>query len=59
MIRATPAQAFMDKVDGRPGAVAIQSGHLNAYTGVPMASLRLPFHGFTSGSNRKNRGENQ
>jgi hypothetical protein len=31
----------MDEVDGRPGAVALQSGHLDAPRGVPMVSLSL------------------
>ncbi len=32
----------MDEVDGRPGAVAIQSGHTNAPQGVLKVSLSLP-----------------
>jgi hypothetical protein len=32
----------MDEVDGRPGHVALQSGHLDAPKGVPTASLPLP-----------------
>ena len=31
----------MDAVDGRPGHVAFQSGHLNASTGAPAPSLPL------------------
>ena len=29
----------MDEVDGRPGHVALQSGHMNAPQGVPAVSL--------------------
>jgi len=32
----------MDEEDGRPGAVALQCGHLNAQTDVPKASLSHP-----------------
>ncbi len=32
----------MDEVDGRPGAVALQSGHLDALQGVSKGSLCLP-----------------
>jgi hypothetical protein len=32
----------MDEVDGRPGAVARKSGHLDAFNGVPPLSLSLP-----------------
>ena len=31
----------MDEVDGRPGHVALQSGHLDAPRDVPMVSLSL------------------
>src|ERR1039458_8048522 len=31
----------MDEVDGRPGHVALQSGHLDAHRDVPMVSLSL------------------
>ncbi len=40
-IRAALSQAFMDEVDGRPGPVALQFGHLNALHDVPKASLSL------------------
>ena len=33
---------MMDEVDGRPGPVALQFGHLDALKRVPMASLSLP-----------------
>jgi hypothetical protein len=33
---------MMDEVDGRPGAVALQSGHLDAHSGVPATPLSLP-----------------
>ena len=32
----------MDEVDGRPGPVALQLGHLDASPDVPMNSLSLP-----------------
>jgi len=32
----------MDEVDGRPGHVALQSGHSDAPKGVPTASLSHP-----------------
>jgi hypothetical protein len=32
----------MDEVDGRPGHVALQSGHTNAHCGVPTDLLSLP-----------------
>jgi hypothetical protein len=32
----------MDEVDGRPGPVALQFGHLDALKRVPTASLSLP-----------------
>ena len=32
----------MDEVDGRPGPVALKSGHLDASTGVPPLSLSFP-----------------
>ena len=41
MVQTFPAQSFMDEVDGRPGAVALQSGHLDAPWDVPKASLSL------------------
>ncbi|HEY1986055.1 MAG TPA: hypothetical protein VGG85_11630 [Terracidiphilus sp.] len=31
----------MDEEDGRPGALAAQTGHLDAQSGVPTLSLRL------------------
>jgi hypothetical protein len=37
----------MDEVDGRPGHVALQSGHLDALADVPVVSLSLPFHSLT------------
>ena len=40
-------QTFMDKVDGRPGAVAPQFGHVDATTGVPMLSLSLTIPPFS------------
>jgi hypothetical protein len=42
MAQTFPVQSFMDEVDGRPGAVALQSGHLDAPLDVPMVSLSLP-----------------
>jgi len=33
---------MMDEVDGRPGPVALQFGHLDALKRVPTASLSLP-----------------
>ncbi len=33
---------MMDEVDGKPGPVALQSGHLDALNRVPTASLSLP-----------------
>src|ERR1035437_4109332 len=41
LICTAPAQAFMDEVDGRPGHVALQSGHLDAPQDVPTLSLCL------------------
>ena len=32
----------MDEADGRPGPVALQPGHLDAYPDVPMNSLSRP-----------------
>ena len=42
MVQTFPAQSFMDEVDGRPGAVALQSGHLDAPLDVLGVSLSLP-----------------
>ena len=33
----------MDEVDGKPGHVALQSGHIDAPTDVPTAFLSLPY----------------
>jgi len=33
---------MMDEVDGRPGPVALQFGHLDAPSDVPVVSLSLP-----------------
>jgi hypothetical protein len=33
----------MDEVDGRPGHVALQFGHLDALKDAPMLSLRKAF----------------
>ena len=41
-ICTAPAQACMDEVDGRPGHVALQSGHLDAPMDVPNLSLCRP-----------------
>ena len=41
MVQTFPVQSFMDEVDGRPGAVALQFGHLDAPMDVPMVSLSL------------------
>ena len=37
-----PSVQSMDEVDGRPGPVALQFGHLDAPMDVPMVSLCLP-----------------
>ena len=42
-LRSAPAQAFMDEVDGRPGHVALQSGHLDTPRDVPKVSLSFSF----------------
>jgi 3',5'-cyclic AMP phosphodiesterase CpdA len=42
-IPQAPGRAFMDEVDGRPGHVALQSGHMNALQGVPAVSLSQQF----------------
>jgi hypothetical protein len=42
MAQTFPVQSFMDEVDGRPGAVALQSGHLDAPLDVPMVFLSHP-----------------
>jgi len=41
MVQTFPAQSFMDEVDGRPGYVALQSGHMDAPSDVPAVSLSL------------------
>jgi hypothetical protein len=33
----------MDEVDGKPGHVALQSGHIDALKGVPTAFLSLSY----------------
>ncbi len=41
-IQAFQVERFMDEVDGRPGHVALQSGHTSAHRGVPTVFLSLP-----------------
>jgi hypothetical protein len=41
MVQTFPIQSFMDEVDGRPGAVALQFGRVDAPRDVPMLSLSL------------------
>ena len=43
MVQTFPVQSFMDEVDGRPGAVALQSGHLDAPRDVRTYPLSLPY----------------
>ena len=42
MAQAFPVRTFMDEVDGRPGHVALQSGHADAPNDVLKISLSLP-----------------
>src|SRR5208337_3636843 len=43
-LRKVPPESLpmMDEVDGKPGPVALQFGHLDALNRVPTASLSLP-----------------
>jgi hypothetical protein len=42
MVQTYPVERFMDEVDGKPGHVALQSGHTNAHGCVPTDLLSLP-----------------
>jgi hypothetical protein len=40
-VQTLQVERLMDEVDGKPGHVALQSGHRDALTDVPMVSLSL------------------
>ena len=41
MVQTFPVERFMDEADGKPGHVALQSGHSNALGGAPTVRLSL------------------